>query len=83
MSKSLYGQNMQNVPKTILEISEYYIFVNTVCNLMTHKWEWQHTHLEFVSVKFHTCTPYTVCQSQTLFVFYDTNITGTILLDMP
>jgi len=44
MSKSLFGQNMQNVPKTILGISEYHIFVNTVCNLMTHKCEWQHTH---------------------------------------
>jgi len=61
MSMSLYGQNMQNVQKTILGISEYYIFVTTVCNLMIHKWEWQHMHLEFVSVKFHTYTPYTFC----------------------
>jgi len=40
-------------------------------------------HLEFVSVKFHMYTPYMVCQPQTLFVVYDTNVTGTIYLAMP
>jgi len=40
-------------------------------------------HLEFVSVKFQTYTPYTTCQPQRLFVLYDTTVTGTIYLDMP
>jgi len=40
-------------------------------------------HLEFVSVKVHIYTSCTVCQRQTLFVFYDTNVKGTIYLDMP